>query len=151
MSINKHEGIKGFSKFSLKLNVSSYIQTFFALACLAAAAHGAVVRPAYGAPAAYAQPDYSEPAVYSYTYAVADDYSGSNFQQDESRDGYSTKGSYSVALPDGRVQTVTYVVDGYNGYVADVTYSGEARYPDTYKTAPVYSRPVYKPAPAYHA
>ena len=96
--------------------------------------------------------------MYSYNYAVADDYSGANFQQDETRDGYATKGSYSVALPDGRLQTVTYVVDGYNGYVADVTYSGEARYDATpvYKAAPLYhapaySRPVYKPAPTYHA
>ena len=130
----------------------SYFQTFLALACLAAAAHSAVVRPAYGAPTSYAQPDYSEPAVYSYNYAVADDYSGAKFGQDESRDGYATKGSYSVALPDGRLQTVTYVVDGYNGYVADVTYSGEARYPETYKPAPTYGyKPVYKPAPAYHA
>ena len=135
----------------LSQTLTLYFQTFFALACLAVTAHGANVRPAYGAPAAYAQQDYSEPAVYSYNYAVTDDYSGASFSQDESRDGYSTRGSYSVTLPDGRLQTVTYVVDGYNGYVADVTYSGEARYPDTYKSVPVYSRPVYKPAPAYHA
>merc|ERR1719323_3064040 len=100
------------------------------LAC-AIAAHGAVVRPGYGAPA-YVQPDYSD---------------------DESRDGYVTKGSYSVALPDGRVQTVTYNVDGYNGYVADVSYSGEPQYPE-YQPAykPVYhAAPVYRVAPSYHA
>merc|ERR1739844_675140 len=75
---------------------------------------------------------------------------------DESRDGYSTKGSYSVALPDGRLQTVTYnVADGYSGYVADVTYSGEAQSPEAtaYKPAPYKPAPVYHaaPAPVYHA
>ena len=83
------------------------------------------MRPAYGAPA-YQETSYDEPAVYSYTYGVNDGYSGANYNADESRDGYATKGSYSVALPDGRTQTVTYsVADGYSGYVADVQYSGE--------------------------
>merc|ERR1712054_399542 len=56
----------------------------------------------------YASPDLAEPPVYSYTYGVNDDYSGANFQQTESRDGYATSGSYTVALPDGRTQDVTY-------------------------------------------
>eukprot|EP00094_Tigriopus_californicus_P007911 TCALIF_07615-PA protein Name:"Similar to resilin Pro-resilin (Drosophila melanogaster)" AED:0.27 eAED:0.27 QI:0/0/0/0.33/1/1/3/0/77 len=57
------------------------------------------------------------------------DYSGSNFGQSEQRDGYSTSGQYHVALPDGRIQTVTYTVaDQYSGYVADVSYSGQAKY-----------------------
>ena len=99
--------------------------------------------PRYGA-----EPNYDEPAVYSYNYAVADDYSGSRFNAGENRDGYSTSGSYSVNLPDGRIQTVNYkVADAYSGYVADVTYSGEAKYspaPAPYKPAPA----PYKPAPA---
>ena len=41
-------------------------------------------------------------------------------------------GSYSVNLPDGRIQTVTYTadVDGYGGYVADVKYEGQAVFPE---------------------
>merc|ERR1712106_1317201 len=106
-----------------------------------------------------------EPAVYSYNYAVNDDYTGTSFQANEAREGVPTSGSYSVALPDGRTQTVTYsVADGYSGYVADVSYSGEAQYPDTpaYKpvAAPAYTpaqvvvkpvAPVYKPTPVYPA
>ena len=86
---------------------------------------------------------HDEPAVYSYQYGVHDDYSGANFAQNENRDGYATSGSYSVALPDGRLQTVEYRVDdAYSGYVADVSYSGQAHYD---------AAPAYKPAPAYHA
>merc|ERR1712201_45727 len=45
----------------------------------------------------------AEVSPYTYNYAVADDYSGSNFQAAESSDGLGNKqGSYSVALPDGR-------------------------------------------------
>merc|ERR1719232_209180 len=111
--------------------------TIIALAC---ADHAPIYHaaPAYKAPASY-----EDPAVYQYEYAVNDDYSGANFQATEGRDGYSTSGSYSVALPDGRTQTVTYnVADGYSGYVADVTYSGEARYD---------AAPAYKPAPVSYA
>merc|ERR1711911_349667 len=84
---------------------------------------------------------------YTYTYAVADDYSKSNFNAEETSDGASNvQGSYSVALPDGRIQKVTYSSNGYDGYVADVTYEGTAVYPE----APA---PGYKaaPAPASHA
>merc|ERR1711997_44494 len=103
-----------------------------------------VHKPApYHAPKpAYHEPAYDGPAVYQYGYAVADDYSGANFAQNENRDGYATSGEYRVALPDGRTQIVTYSVgDAYSGYVADVKYEGEAHY------APYEPK---KPAP-YHA
>ena len=34
-----------------------------------------------------------------------------------------------MQLPDGRLQKVTFHVDGDNGYVANVEYEGEASYP----------------------
>merc|ERR1740128_1448726 len=72
-----------------------------------------------------------EVSPYTYTYAVADDYSKANFQAAETSDGAgNAQGSYSVALPDGRTQHVSYNADGYNGYVAEVTYEGTAVYPD---------------------
>ena len=143
----------------------------FAILALAAVAaadnaprYGYQPTPTYHAAPAYKQPSYDEPAVYAFNYAVADDYSGAKFEAGENRDGYATSGSYSVALPDGRTQTVTYKVDdAYSGYVADVQYSGEAHYDEykpahgykaapAYKPAPVYhAAPVYKPAPVYHA
>ena len=150
------------------LNSSSLLikfQAFIALCLLAvAAADNAPYRPApyHPAPApyhpapAYKQPAYADAApVYAYNYAVADDYSGANFGQNENRDGYKTYGEYRVALPDGRTQIVTYnVEDGYSGYVADVRYEGQATYPEykpTYKAAPAYKPAPYHPAPVYHA
>ena len=38
----------------------------------------------------------------------------------ENRDGYATTGSYSVALPDGRTQTVNYHTNGDSGNIAEV-------------------------------
>ena len=107
------------------------------------------------APVAYKAETYpDEISPYTYTYAVADDYSKANFQAEESSDGAGTaQGSYRVALPDGRIQTVTYTANGYDGYVADVTYEGTAQYPETvaYKAAPAYApAPVYQAAPVYH-
>ena len=109
-------------------------------------------KPIYHAPSSYQGPSYDEPANYAYNYGVSDDYSGANFNAEENRNDYATSGSYSVALPDGRTQTVNYRVDdAYSGYVADVQYSGYAAAP-AYKAAPAYTAaPAYKAAPAYTA
>merc|ERR1712130_35551 len=98
--------------------------------------------PAGYAPAAPAYPD--EPPKYAYSYSVQDDYTGNNYGANEDRDGYATSGSYYVALPDGRLQKVTYTVNGDGGYVADVTYEGEAQYPEAKPYSP--PAPAYKPA-----
>merc|ERR1739845_89412 len=73
--------------------------------------------PVIKAAAPYVDPYPAEPALYTYEYAVKDDYSNNDFGAKEGRDGYLTNGQYQVALPDGRLQTVTYTVDGGNGYV----------------------------------
>merc|ERR1712110_187611 len=98
--------------------------------------------PAYHAPVAHAvaevYPDEISP--YTYNYAVADDYSKSNFNAAESNDGTGVvEGSYSVALPDGRVQHVAYHANDIDGYVAEVTYDGQAVYPEAVAAAPAHA------------
>ncbi|XP_069977395.1 pro-resilin-like [Penaeus vannamei] len=68
---------------------------------------------------------------------------GNDFGHQEGRDGYNTQGSYYVQLPDGRLQRVTYTVNGDQGYVAQVTYEGVAQYPAFQPSA------SYSPAPSY--
>merc|ERR1711997_824943 len=122
-----------------------------ALVAIAAADHPA---PAYiPAPAPYHAPEvYDEsPKPYAFQYGVLDDYSGNNFNAQETQSGNVVSGSYQIHLPDGRVQTVTYTADE-NGYHADVSYEGTAHYPEDkpYHPAPAYKpapHPVYKPAP----
>nr|XP_027206662.1 extensin-like [Penaeus vannamei] len=115
-------------------------------------------QPAYNPPApAYNAPAPSGPAQYDFNYAVKDDYSGNDFGHQEGRDGYDTQGTYYVQLPDGRLQTVTYNVNGDSGFLADVAYQGEAQYPAqepsrSYQPAPSTSyqpapSPSYQPAP----
>ncbi|CAG0900814.1 unnamed protein product [Cyprideis torosa] len=80
---------------------------------------------------------YAEPIVvsdgpeYRFAWEVKDDNSGIDMGQQENRKDYDTQGSYRVLLPDGRIQTVTYTVNGDSGYVANVQYEGEAKYPET--------------------
>ena len=68
-------------------------------------------------------------AKYNFNWAVSDESSENHFGHQEARDGDDTQGSYYVQLPDGRLQKVTFGVDGDNGYVANVEYTGEASYP----------------------
>ncbi len=65
-------------------------------------------------------------ANYDWEYYVKDEYSHNDFGHKESRHGYETNGKYFVALPDGRMQTVTYSADQY-GYVPTVEYTSYGR------------------------
>ncbi|XP_063601170.1 pro-resilin-like [Penaeus indicus] len=67
----------------------------------------------------------SSEAKYSFNWAVSDDSSSNEFGHQEARDGDHIQGSYYVELPDGRLQTVKYFVNGDSGYVAEVNYEGE--------------------------
>ncbi|KAK4301769.1 hypothetical protein Pmani_026121 [Petrolisthes manimaculis] len=94
------------------------------------------------------------PKPYAFDYGVQDSYSGANFGHAENSDGKAITGSYQVALPDGRIQKVTYVADHYNGFQANVEYEGEAKYPENtpYKgSQPSYQppQPSYRPQPSY--
>merc|ERR1712055_139401 len=101
--------------------------------------------PQYGPPPSYPAPTYKEPGMpYDFAYAVKDDYKGVDFAHDETSDGHVTSGSYRVALPDGPTQIVTFTATHEGGYEAEVTYEGEAQYPEVKPYAP----PAYGP-PAY--
>ena len=126
-----------------------FIPFFLSLSvCLATVSASSVYAPSYKTKV-YAD----EVLPYTYKYAVADDYSKVSFSADESSDGASNvQGSYSVALPDGRIQRVTYTANGYDGYVADVTYEGTAQYPEPVSTHKPYKQEyipiINHPAPA---
>ena len=109
-------------------------------------------QPAYKPKGYGAHDDYSEPRPYQFGYAVNDHYQGAVFSQNEQADAYgNVEGYYSVNLPDGRVQHVKYVANDY-GNNAEVTYTGEAQYPQ-YTPHQASYKPAHgsypAPAPAY--
>merc|ERR1711894_116917 len=67
---------------------------------------------------------YDVPSNYHFTYHVSDDYSGDVHHHSESKTEQKTEGQYSVKLPDGRTQVVTYTADD-GGYHATVEYHGD--------------------------
>lgn len=69
-------------------------------------------------------------AEYNFAYEVNSD-EGAQFSQQEEASGGVITGEYRVNLPDGRVQIVRYSASAETGFVAEVTYEGEAQYPDT--------------------
>nr|XP_040579905.1 cuticle protein 19.8-like [Lepeophtheirus salmonis] len=102
--------------------------------------------PHHAPPAPHYQHYDETPKAYAFKYDVNDEYRGTRYNVEESTDGKLTTGSYQVALPDGRIQTVTYTVDGYSGFIADVHYDGVA-IPPKHEPHPVYTPP---PPPHYH-
>ena len=63
----------------------------------------------------------------------------------EQSDGKVITGSYHVVLPDSRKQIVTYTADPYTGFKAEVTYEGEAQYPEYVPATPDYTAQGHKP------
>merc|ERR1711936_1019522 len=125
------------------------IAAFAALVAVAVAAPAGPPAPYHPAPAHAPAPHPAKyvdeaPKPYAFQYGVADDYSGAKFNAQETADGKAVSGSYQVALPDGRIQTVTYTADHYNGYIADVKYEGTPVYPEAKPYHPA-------PKPGYHA
>eukprot|EP00091_Calanus_sinicus_P012325 TRINITY_DN27862_c0_g1_i1.p2 TRINITY_DN27862_c0_g1~~TRINITY_DN27862_c0_g1_i1.p2 ORF type:complete len:129 (+),score=25.51 TRINITY_DN27862_c0_g1_i1:149-535(+) len=79
--------------------------------------------------------DNYEPSPYHYEYKVQDDKQYLDFGAAEEGDGKGdVQGQYHVKLPDGRLQHVSYHVDDYNGYIADVSYDGHAEHPSYHGT-----------------
>merc|ERR1719187_1032129 len=121
-SVASHDSVSNSAQSGLATHlgqgarVGGYHAAPHAVAVVAPRVHA----PAYhAAPVVHAAPAYHAPVVahapavayadevspYTYNYAVADDYSNSNFNAAESSDGTgNAEGSYSVALPDGRIQ-----------------------------------------------
>ncbi|KAK8725831.1 hypothetical protein OTU49_010500, partial [Cherax quadricarinatus] len=102
---------------------------FFLLGLVAVVAADKRPALAYGPPPVSSE-EFEAPK-YGFDFVVQDAESGNDFAHQETRDDDNTKGSYTIQLPDGRRQTVTYYVDGDSGFIADVQYEGEARYPDS--------------------
>merc|ERR1712224_960805 len=137
--------------------------TLFALVSVASA-QNVVVAPAasYGVAPKIVEP-VAPPQPYAYEYGVADDYSNSNFKKAETQDASgNVAGSFTIALPDGRIQTTTYTADPVNGFVAEVSYEGTPVYPPEpaegygyrpalVKAAPVVAAPVLRAAPVVAA
>ncbi|XP_071439730.1 larval cuticle protein A3A-like [Hetaerina americana] len=87
------------------------------------AAHGAYAAPI--AKAVVPAPDYYDPnPQYSYSYSVADAFTGDNKAQHESRSGDVVQGSYSLVEPDGTHRQVDYTADPVNGFNAVVHRDG---------------------------
>ena len=84
------------------------------------------------------------PQPFAYQYGVVDDYSKNNFAKTETQDAEGkVAGSFTIALPDGRIQTTTYTADHYNGFVAEVTYEGTAVYPPEPAAGYGHAAPAY--------
>nr|XP_027234170.1 pro-resilin-like [Penaeus vannamei] len=81
----------------------------------------------FGGHLAHAAPVFQAQLTTPNEYAVNDDYAGTNFGHKEVREGYQTKGSYFVHLPDGRLQTVNYIADEH-GFRPEVSFEGVAHH-----------------------
>ncbi|XP_076061334.1 uncharacterized protein LOC143037105 [Oratosquilla oratoria] len=111
----------------------SQVAVMFALMALAVARPDKLPTYSYSPPSqedSHESLDIFETPKYEFTHAVKDEETANDFGHQEARDDEHTQGSYYVQLSDGRLQKVTYYVDGDSGFIAEVSYEGEARYPE---------------------
>ena len=127
-----------------------YFQIFITLSLLVASIYADHPAPHHIPIPHHGPAPHHAAAHYNYAYAVNDANAYGHpldFGHTEGRDGYATKGTYHVLLPDGRTQTVNYHVDdAYSGYIADVSYAGTPHYGPAPHHAPKYAP---KPHHAY--
>ena len=133
------------TKLRIKLIYNLFISQLIVAFCISSLVSAQAQGPGpYG-------PEKFAPQPYSYQYGVADEYSKANFQKTESQDASvrvkkqtvilflnlcfqgNVQGSFMIALPDGRIQTTKYTADHVGGFIAEVTYQGEAVYPKEIK------------------
>ncbi|XP_041785873.1 pro-resilin-like [Anopheles merus] len=85
--------------------------------------------PSYGPPSQ--DNHHHEPGMpFDFQYKVNDIETQNDYSHKAVSDGDVTRGEYRVQLPDGRTQIVRYTADWKNGYNAEVSYEGEAKYPE---------------------
>eukprot|EP00091_Calanus_sinicus_P006089 TRINITY_DN166_c0_g1_i16.p1 TRINITY_DN166_c0_g1~~TRINITY_DN166_c0_g1_i16.p1 ORF type:complete len:122 (-),score=44.72 TRINITY_DN166_c0_g1_i16:230-595(-) len=106
------------------------------------------VAAAQYAPAPVYKQEKLAPQPYAYEYGVADDYSKANFKKAETQDAYgNVAGSFTIALPDGRLQTTTYTADHENGFVLRLPTLVLPSTPPEPAAGYGHAAPAYKPAP----
>merc|ERR1712121_120984 len=100
---------------------------------------------------AYAAGDDDELSRDPYAYQVKgdDDKTSNRYEINEAGSPEVVEGSYRIALPDGRVQVVTYQVHADRGFEAKVSYEGTAQYPDTPNYVPSAYGPQEPIRPGY--
>merc|ERR1712176_856555 len=87
-----------------------------------------------------------KPDPFHFEYGVHDDKYYTDFSEQRTGDEYGNiVGEYQVALPDGRIQYVTYKADAnYGGTTMEVSYKGEARHPESHPVVETISPDIVK-------
>ncbi|XP_063869127.1 mucin-2-like [Scylla paramamosain] len=80
---------------------------------------------------------------YAFEYVMRDPLHGGLHGHSETRRGQDTHGRYFVLLPDGRLQTVTYIANE-RGYFPQVVYTGDAKPAITIKTPHEIQKPFHQ-------
>lgn len=92
--------------------------------CSVIALCNAGLLPAQVAYNSHQQYEEHAPANYQFEYSVHDAHTGDVKQQQETRQGDSVQGSYSLVEPDGHRRVVHYTADAHSGFNAVVERQG---------------------------